>query len=104
MTSIVNIDEELAKMIFEEEKKRAPPKAQKSAEAYETYCKQMLAKKQNHEEKVKKQNEKKEKQNEKKEQQKSQKKWWPSFFKMTPIRHNINIENISTNNLRENLL
>ena len=96
MTSIVNIDEELAKMIFEEEKKRAPPKAQKSAEAYEAYCKEMLAKK------IKQQNEKKEKQNEKKEKQ-SQKRWWSSFFKMTPIRRTINIEDISTNNLRENL-
>ena len=104
MTSIVNIDEEIAKMIFEEEKKRAPPKAQKSAEAYEKYCKQMFAKEQNQDEKIKKQNEKKEKQNEKKEKQQPQKKWWSSFFKMTPIRRNISIENLSTNDLRENLL
>lgn len=102
MTSIINIDEELAKMLFEEEEKRAPAKAQKSAEAYETFCKQMLAKKQN-EKQVREQNEKKVREdNEVKKQ--SQKKWWLSFFKMTPIRRNINIENISTNNLRETLL
>tara|TARA_B100000945_G_scaffold320990_1_gene333188 strand:+ start:2429 stop:2704 length:276 start_codon:yes stop_codon:yes gene_type:complete len=44
MTSILNIDEELAQHFYEEERKKAPKNAQNSVEAFEKYCKNEMTK------------------------------------------------------------
>ena len=71
-------------------KKKAPAKAQKSAEAYETYCKKILSK---------------DKKRREQQQGKKQYSWWPFTTKSTPIRRELHVEDITiSNNLEERLL
>tara|TARA_B100001769_G_C21855945_1_gene463780 strand:- start:306 stop:557 length:252 start_codon:yes stop_codon:yes gene_type:complete len=83
MSNKVNIDEELAKMIFEEEKKKVPKKAQKTPEAYEEFCKQ-----QNKEIKV--------------ISKTKHIPWWKSLFSFTKVKPIV--KSIRINDLNESLL
>ena len=79
MTSILNIDEELAQHFYEEERKKAPKQAQYSVEAFEKYCKNKM--------------------NEEKVKRKSKNWLWKLFYwKITPIVKPIQVKQINLSN------